>query len=285
MMGNSMLNAIFIISKKEIMDNIRNKWIIILTIIFALLALVTSYFGSIFSTGWQDLGATISGMMVLVQFLVPIIALILGYATIIGEIERGSMSALLSQQVTRLEILLGKFFGLGSILAFTIFIGFGIAGIVIALNVPDVNFVNYLVFIGSTVLIGLVFLSISIFFSTIFKKRTSAIGGAIFLWFLFNMIFPMVVAGVLFAVVGLEEGAAILGGLQNAPLWYYLISLLNPLSIYGTFNILALDISMQPGTISSFPDFFSSGLMILLLLLWIIIFLFFASWRFNKKDI
>ncbi|MCK4332596.1 MAG: ABC transporter permease [Thermoplasmatales archaeon] len=279
------INPIFIIAKKEIMDNIRNKWIITMSIIFALLTLVTSYFGSIFSTGWQDLGATISGMMVLVQFLVPIIALILGYATIIGEIERGSMSSLLSQSITRLEILLGKFLGLGSILAFTIFIGFGIAGIVIALNVPDVNFVNYLVFIGSTIIIGLIFLSISVFFSTIFKKRTSAIGGAIFLWFLFNMILPMVLAGVLFTVVGLEKGAAILSGLQNAPMWYYLISLLNPLSIYGTFNILTLDISMQPGTVSSFPDFFSGELMILLMIVWIIFFQLLAFWRFNKKDI
>ena len=279
------INSIFIIAKKEIMDNIRNKWIIVLSFIFALLTLVTSYFGSIFSTGWQDLGATISGMMSLVQFLIPIIALILGYAAIIGEIERGSMSALLSQPITRLEILLGKFIGLGSILAFTIIIGFGVAGIVIAFNVPDVNFINYLIFIGSTILIGLVFLSISLFFSTIFKKRTTAIGSAIFLWFLFNMILPMIFLGVLFAVVGLEKGAAILSGLQNAPLWYYLISLLNPLSIYGTFNILALDISMQPGTISSFPDFFSGGLMILLMIVWIIFFQFLAYWRFNKKDI
>ena len=69
-------SGLYNIIKKEILDNIRNKWIIILSIIFALLTLVTSYFGSIFSTGWQDLGGTINGMMSLVQLLVPIIALI-----------------------------------------------------------------------------------------------------------------------------------------------------------------------------------------------------------------
>ena len=37
------------IAKKEILDNVRNKWVIILTIIFASLTLVVSYFGSIFS--------------------------------------------------------------------------------------------------------------------------------------------------------------------------------------------------------------------------------------------
>ena len=91
-----MLKSIFIISKKELMDNIRNKWIIILTIIFTSLTLVVSYFGSIYTNGWQDLGTTIQGMSNLVTLLIPIIALMLGYAAIIGDIEKGSMSSLLS---------------------------------------------------------------------------------------------------------------------------------------------------------------------------------------------
>jgi len=275
-----MFRPIYIVAKKEIMDNIRNKWIIILTIIFAALTLVTSYFGSIFSTGWQDLAITIGLMMSLVQLLIPIIALILGYAAIIGEIERGSMSALLSQPFTRLEILIGKFVGLGSILAITIFVGFGIAGIVIALNVPDVDFIQYLIFIAATILIGLVFLSIAIFFSTVFKKRTAAIGGAIFLWFLFNMILPIVFVGILTASTGFEN---LMTG--EIPTWYYVMSLINPLSIYSIFTTLALDIVAQGELITVYPDFFSSELMIILLVVWIVVFQLLAYWRFSKKDI
>ena len=58
-------------------------------------------------------------------FLISIIAFMLGYATIIGEIERGSMSALLSLAATRFEIVVGKFLGLGSVLCFTVLVGFG----------------------------------------------------------------------------------------------------------------------------------------------------------------
>jgi len=278
-----MMDTIYCVAKKEIMDNVRNKWIIILTIIFAILTLVTSYYGSLYSTGWQDLGGTINGMMSLVQFLVPIIALILGYAAIIGEVERGSMSALLSQPITRLEILLGKFFGLGSILAFTIFIGFGVAGIVIAVNVPDVNFINYLIFVGSTIIIGLVFLSISLFFSTVFKKRTTAIGGAIFLWFLFNMILPMIFVGILLTQIDIQEIAA--GAEATIPSWFHVVNLINPISVYQTFNTLSIGADIQGMIPASYPEFFSGGLMILLLLLWIIIFQFLAYWRFNKKDL
>jgi len=274
------LNPMFIIAKKEIMDNIRNKWIIILSVIFFLLTLVVSYFGSLYSEGWQDLGITISGMMNLVQFLVPIIALILGYAAIIGEIERGSMSALLSQPTSRLEIVLGKFIGLGSIISITIIMGFGIAGIIIALNVANTNFLDYLIFIASTILLGLVFLCLAIFFSTLFNKRSTAMGGAILLWFLFNMILPIIFTGLLAMSVGLQ---GLIEG--TIPEWYHYLTLINPLSIYGNLNSIALNLSFGGQANFTYPSIFSGGLMAGLLLLWIVIFLLLSIWRFNKKDI
>ena len=274
------LNPMLIIAKKELMDNIRNKWIIILSIIFFLLTLVVSYFGSIYSEGWQDLDITIAGMMNLVQFLVPIIALILGYAAIIGEIERGSMSALLSQPTSRIEVVLGKFIGLGGIISITIIAGFGIAGIIIALNVTNTNFIDYMIFIASTILLGLVFLSLAIFFSTLFKKRSTAIGGAIFLWFLFNMILPIIFTGILAISVGLQ---GLIEG--TIPEWYHYLTLINPLSIYGNLNSIALNLNFGGQINFTYPSIFSGGLMAGLLLLWILIFLLLSIWRFNKKDI
>ena len=277
-----MLNSIFGIAKKEILDNVRNKWIIILTIIFASLTLVVSYFGSIFSQGWQDFGVTISGMMSLVQFLIPIIGLMLGYAAIIGEIEKGSMSSLLSLPINRLEILLGKFLGLGGVLSFTTFIGFGVAGIVIAANVSNVNYADYLAFIGSTILLGLVFVSLALFFSTLFKKRSTAMGGAILLWFLFNMILPLVFVGIMIASISLENIAS--GGFPD---WYYVLELFNPLSVYSALISLNVGpVSTMQGAFSmSYPSFYSSGLMILLLFIWIVSFLLLAFWRFDRRDI
>ena len=262
------LNSIFSIAKKEILDNVRNKWIIILTIIFASLTLVVSYFGSIFSQGWQNFGATISGMMSLVQFLIPIIGLMLGYAAIIGEIEKGSMSSLLSLPANRLEIILGKFFGLGSIISFTTLIGFGVAGIVIAVNVADVNYADYLVFIGATILLGLVFLSLALFFSSLFKKRSTAMGGAILLWFLFNMILPLVFVGIMVASSGIENILSS-GGFPD---WYHALELFNPLSVYSALISLNVGpVSTMQGAFSmSYPSFYSSGLMASILILWIL---------------
>ena len=275
-----MLNSIFTISKKELLDNVRNKWIIILTIIFASLTLVVSYFGSIFTDGWQDLGITIQGMMSLVQLLIPIIALMLGYSAIIGEIEKGSMSSLLSLLVTRLEILLGKFIGLGSLLAITIIIGFGLAGIVIGFNVSDVDYLGYIIFIFATIMIGLVFLALALFLSTLFNKRSTAMGGAIFLWFFFNIILPIVFVGILAA------SSDIINIINNAPDWYHILNLFNPLQVYSFLVTLNVGAALSFDTISiAYPEYYSNILMTIILLSWIICFMILSYWRFNKRDI
>ena len=278
------INPIFIVAKKEIMDNIRNKWIILVSVLFALLALLASYGGTISGEGWQDLEFTVIIMMGLVQIFISIIGLMLGYAAIIGEIERGSMEALLSLPTRRREILFGKFLGLGTVLTFTILIGFGIAGIVIGINVPDVDYGQYLIFIGASILIGLVFLNIGIFLSCVFQKRSTTMGGAIFVWFLFALIWQMILGVILVFTSSLEEIESTL----SVPDWYHVLQLFNPLQTYSTLVSLNISPTMTtPGDITSFfyPSYYSSELMALILIVWIIIFFFLAFWRFKQRDI
>jgi len=276
-------NVIFSIAKKEIMDNIRNKWIILVSVMFAVLTIAVSYFGSLQSQGWQDLGLTISGMESLVTLLVPIIALMLAYATIIGEIERGSMNSLLSLSVTRFEIVVGKFLGLGSVLCFTILVGFGAAGLLIAANVPNVNYVDYGIFLGATMLLGLVFLSVALCFSTIFNKRSTAMGGAIFLWFLFNIILPIVFLGLLVASVDFNQIVEELTVV--APGWYHILNLFNPSSVYSSILDIAISPASSIPSMTPAPSWYSIGLLVGVLFLWIFIFFIIALWRFQRKDI
>jgi Cu-processing system permease protein len=278
-------NVFLSIAKKEIMDNIRNKWIIIVSVMFALLTLVVSYFGSLGSHGWQNLGVTIAGMANIVTFLIPIIALMLGYATIIGEIERGSMSALLALSMTRYEIVIGKILGLAAVLCFTILVGFGVAGLMIAANVSNVNYLDYGIFIGATMLLGLVFLTVAVFFSTIFTKRSTAMGGAIFLWFLFQIILPLVVFGLLATNIDITQ--ITIGQTLKVPTWYHIVELGNPISVYSSLLTISLGpvSSTSAATMIPAPTWYSSGLLIGVILVWIAVFFFFTYWRFNRKDI
>jgi Cu-processing system permease protein len=287
-----MIANIYSITKKEILDNIRNKWVIILTVIFTALTLLASYAGSIMSSGWQDLSGTIGSMIVLVQYLISIIALILGYSAIIGEIESGSMNSLLSLPTTRNEILLGKFFGLGTILSISILIGFGLAGIIIGLNVGSVNYGEYFFFIAASILMGLIFLSIGFSISTIFKKRSSAMGVAIFTWIFFAIIWIFIITAIVIAtnpnLLSVDPSQSP-GDIEvGIPEIIYTSDFFNPISAYSRL------ISLNVGTTEStpyenieldVPDYINSTNMFITMCIWLFSFLLISFWRFNKKDI
>ncbi len=274
-------NPITIVAKKEILDNIRNKWILMMTGIFATLTLLISYFGSL-GQGWQDLGLTIVGIMALVQYLIPIIGLMLGYSAIVGEIEHGSMNALLSFPVKRYEVLLGKFIGLGGVLSIALLVGFGIAGIVIGMNVSEVDAIQYLVFLGASILLGLVFVAIALFASSFFQNRSTAIGMAVFVWFFFTMIWSIIIAGL--AMLSENIQTALTEGLPN---WYYAVNIINPISAFGVLvSLNVAPVSSSPfQQDASFPSFYSSGLMTAILLIWILLFLVFAYVFFKKREL
>ncbi len=276
------MNEILTIAKKEFMDNWRNKWIIAVSAIFVILTLVVSYFGSGFSSGgvgWKDLDVTMAGMMTLVSLLIPIIGLMLGYASIVGEREKGSLELLLSYPVKREEVIAGKFIGLGIVMAMANFIGFGIAGIIIGINVKGVEWGGYFIFILSSILLGLVFISIALFFSSIFKKRSTAMGGAIFLWFLFEMIWDIVLAGILIAQYGTKRLSD-----PNfvAPSYYHILSLINPVKAYST--MAALNISSISSNLK-LPSFVNTPLVLAVLLAWMLIPLLAGYLIFAKKDL
>lgn len=274
--------SVLLIAKKEIMDNIRNKWIIFMTGVFAFLTLIISYFGS-FGGGWQSVGLTIAGMMSLVQYLIPIIALMLSYGAVVGEIERGSMSAFLSLPVKRFEIILGKFVGLSTVLAVSIIAGFGIAGIIIGLNVGDINIGEYLFFLVASILLGTVFISLGLFASSFFKRRSTSMGMAVFLWFFFTMIWSVITLGVASMIVDIGSIAS-----GDIPDWYFAIEMINPLSSYNglvSINIESVSSMGQQFIGSYYPDFYSTPILTFVLLIWLIVFLTLSILLFKKRDL
>lgn len=103
--------TVYAIAKKEFTDHIRNRWIIALTVIFVILTVSASYLAGgkagspeVFG-GMEDTVVTLVGISTL---LIPLIAIMLGYATISGEAESGALAIVLAYPVGRGEVLLGK---------------------------------------------------------------------------------------------------------------------------------------------------------------------------------
>jgi len=275
--------AIYTIAKKEFTDNIRNKWIIVLTIIFVLLIIVFSYVaGAGLDGSLGNMELTVMGLLMISPLLIPLIAIILGFATIAGEAESGALYVVLSYPIRRIEVLLGKFFGLGSVLIVSIFIGFGFGGVIIAATVGPESWAGYIGFILLSIFLGLIYLILSICISACCKRRSRAIAGGIILIF-WGMIFGTILMAIMYAS-GYEINDIMTG---NIPDWFFNAVVFSPGDLHQTAAMRAFGINSVDmiGFSVTIPEFLSMNLLLVVHLIWFIVPLFLAYFFFKRRDI
>ncbi|SNC65348.1 Cu-processing system permease protein [Marinobacter sp. es.048] len=234
------MNSIWTIARKEFSDSLRNRWLMAISLVFATLALGIAWFGAAASgqVGYASTPATIASLASLGIFLIPLIALLLAYDAIVGEEEGGTLLLLLTYPLSRSQLLLGKFLGHGLTLALATVIGFGVAGVAIAVLVEEVAIASLaaamLRFIVSTVLLGWGFIALAYVISVRVSEKPIAAGLALAIWFFFVLIFDLMLLGTLVA----SEGQF------SAELLPWLL-MLNPTDIYRLLNIVAFGDSAQ----------------------------------------
>ena len=176
------MKQIFNIARKEFSDGLRNRWMLAISLLFAVLAVGIAWFGAAASgqVGFTSIPATIASLASLATFLMPLIALLLAYDAIVGEEEGGTLMLLLTYPLTRSQLLLGKFLGHGMILCLATLLGFGSAAVAIAVLVPDVSLgllaSAFIRFILSATLLGLVFLAFAYVLSSRATEKSTAAG-------------------------------------------------------------------------------------------------------------
>ena len=273
--------SVFAIAKKEFLDNIRNKWIILLTIIFVILIVLFSYVaGAIGGDLFGDVQSTALLLVAVTALLIPLIAIILGYASISGEAESGSLYVVLSYPVSRIEVLIGKLIGLGSVLSVSIFIGFGLGGIIIAFTSGTESIANYISFIFLSIFMGLIYLNLAILGSAISKTRTRSIGFGLLIFF-WAMIYGTVIFAVLYATGH---------SFENIPEWFFNSVVFSPADMHQTavmrvFGITEIDIGMGPGFNFTIPEFLNLGNLLVAHIIWFIVPFSLAYHFFKKRDI
>src|SRR3569623_1311571 len=199
------------IAGKEFWDRIRNRWVLAVALVFTAFALVIAYFGAAQqgAVGFRSIDLTIASLVSLVIYLIPLIALVLGFDAIVGERERGSLDLLLSMPITRLELLLGKYLGLAAALTFSTIAGVGLVAIVLSAR-RDLNALyHYVGFMFSSVLLGCAFLSLAVMLSVFAADRTRASGLAIATWFYIVLDFALLQLGALVVTGGQWGGEVV----------------------------------------------------------------------------
>jgi len=210
-------HAITTIARQELVVNIRNRWTLVFAGVFGVLVLAISYFGLVTggALGFQGFARTSASLLNMVLYIVPLVALTMG--TLSFTSEKSASELLFSQPVTRGEILVGKFLGLFASIFTATLIGFGLAGIIIGAKAGTEGALRYPAFIGFSLMLALIFLSLSALISAICRRKSKAFGVALFVWFFFVLFYDLLVIGATFLFKERTANALIFGSLFGNP--------------------------------------------------------------------
>lgn len=189
--------AVTAILLREVQEARRNRWFILLSLLFAVLSASLSLLGlaGIGNFGVAGFGRTAASLLNLVLFVVPLMGLLLGSMSVSGEKEQGSLALLMAQPVSPAEVLLGKFLGSSAALAASILGGFGASGLVIAFYAGPSHILSFAALLFLTVLLGTAFLSVGFLLSTYSARSSTSAGLALFSWFFFVFLSDLGVIG------------------------------------------------------------------------------------------
>jgi Cu-processing system permease protein len=280
-------------ARKEFWEHVRNYWIGGITGLLLVLLVVTAYLDALAAghRGFTDFQATISNNTHLILPLVAIIGLMMGYGAVSNEVERGSMNVLLAKPISKTEVLVGKFLGLGAVLTAAIVVGVLAASIIMIGVRPFYNLftmpamahggtqaaAGVITYLPFAVLYGLAFLAIGIFISTVARSRAQSIAGVIFVWFLFLIIWDAVLVGI---------KPVIASDPQALPNWYYAVELLNPVAVFRSISSRLVEANMQVlPPLEVWPGWFDLPVFFVMLVLYAVGPMAVSIWVFRRRDL
>ena len=201
------MNRILATAGIEFRIALRNRWVAISIAMMALFSLVLSAAGSSATgtIGADRLSVVVASLTSLAVYLVPLVALLMSFDAIAGEVERGTLPLLLTYPVSRAEILLGKLLAHLAILTLAVAVGYGIAAVAaLAVDPAAVAGLSSLWrLMWSSVLLGATFLGVGYAASAVARRPSGAAGLAIGLWLGLIVLYDL---GLLAAIVADNGG-------------------------------------------------------------------------------
>jgi Cu-processing system permease protein len=261
----SLRGSVFAFARREFRDAVSSRWFALYTLSFAALAVAVSFMSlsGVGAHGFAGFGRTTAGLLNLVMLVVPLMALVAGAGSLASERERGTLLYLLAQPVTRTEALLGKSLGLAIALCCSLWIGFGISAVVLAIIAGGAGVASYAAFVGLTSVLALSMLAVGMLISAVSRRGGVATGIGLFVWF----------AMVFLSDLGLMAGT-VLFKLRAQEV--FALAALNPLQAFKMLVVLSMNSTLDVlGPVGAYASLtYGASLPWLLsgvLLLWIVV--------------
>lgn len=211
----------------------RNRWVAIAVVLMVVFSLVLAAAGSAATgaLGADRLSVVVASLTSLSVYLVPLVALLMSFDAVAGEVERGTLPLLLTYPGARWEVLLGKLLAHLGILALAIVAGYGAAAV--AAIVADPRAAGGLPALWrltwTSVLLGATFLCAGYALSSLARRPSGAAGLAIALWLGLVVLYDI---GLLAAIVADDGGVF-------TTRFFPIALLANPADAFRLFNLAA----------------------------------------------
>ena len=275
------MRALVILAGNEIRDGLRNRWVAAIILLLAALALSLALLGSAPSGTVQatPMSITVASLASLTVYLLPLIALMLAFDALVGELERGTLLLLLTYPVARWQVVVGKFLGHSLILLVALLVGYGGAGLVLQFTggADAESWRAYLVLMASSWLLGSAFIALGYLVSVLVRERATAAGVAVAVWLLFVVLYDLGLLGLLLADTEQALSTQLVAGLLLA----------NPTDIFRIVNLTGSEaVSLLAGMAEAGRAAgFQPALLVALLLGWVVVPLALTVIRFQRKEL
>jgi len=201
------MTAILALARAEFRIALRNRWVAIAVAMMALFALVLALAGSAPTgdLGIDRLSVTVASLTSLAVYLVPLLALLLGFDAVAGEIERGTLALVLTYPAPRWAILAGKFAAHLGVLALAMLAGTGVAALVALWSGSGAmaGIAALWRLFWSALVLGAAFLGLGYAVSSLARRPGAAAGAVIALWLVAVVLYDL---GLLAALVADQGG-------------------------------------------------------------------------------
>lgn len=234
---------------KELSDHLTSarmrvlEWLVVLTALAAVYAAITQVravtaedpflFLRLFTTSREPLPSFVAFL----SFLVPLMAIGLGFDAINGEHSRRTLSRILSQPIYRDALLFGKFVAglltltVSLVVLWLLLIGLGL----IMLGVPPggEEVARALIFLLVTIAYAGVWLALAMLFSILFRSAATAALVTLGLWLFLTIIWPALAPAIAQAFGGGDQATTMIAG--------QMLARLSPSTLFGEVVLAILN--------------------------------------------
>lgn len=227
------MSRILATARSEFLIALRNRWVSIAVAMMVVFSLVLSAAGSAptGALGADRLSVTVASLTSLAVYLVPLVALLMSFDGVAGEVERGTLPLLLTYPLSRAELLMGKLVAHLAVLTFAVAAGYGSAALaaVATDSAALAGIPSLWRLFWTSILLGAAFLCLGYALSALAQRPSGAAGLAIGLWLAMIVLYDL---GLLAAVVA--DG----GGWFTTELFPWLL-VGNPADAFRLYNLAA----------------------------------------------